>query len=62
MELDAMKKPLHFRDEIRTAFISYAFIPVAALFILITLCAGIIWSVGINRKAEGDCNTICAVL
>ena len=56
------KKPLHFRDEIRTAFISYAFIPVAALFILITLCAGIIWSVGINRKAEGDCNTICSVL
>lgn len=56
------KKPLHFRDEIRTAFISYAFIPVAALFVLITLCAGIIWSVSINRKAEGDCNTICAVL
>ncbi len=56
------KKPLHFRDEIRTAFISYAFIPVAALFVLITLCAGIIWSVGINRKAEGDCATICAVL
>ena len=57
-----MKKPLHFRDEIRTAFISYAFIPVAALFILITLCAGIIWSVGINRKAQGDCLQICAVL
>ncbi|MBO4509232.1 MAG: sensor histidine kinase [Spirochaetaceae bacterium] len=56
------KKPLHFRDEIRTAFISYAFIPVAALFVLITLCAGIIWSVSINRKAEGDCNTICTVL
>ena len=62
MELDAMKKSLHFRDEIRTAFISYAFIPVAALFILITLCAGIIWSVGINRKAQGDCLQICAVL
>ncbi|MBO4501463.1 MAG: hypothetical protein J5760_04400, partial [Clostridia bacterium] len=62
MSSRAAKKPLHFRDEIRTAFISYAFIPVAALFILITLCAGIIWSVGINRKAQGDCLQICAVL
>jgi len=60
--LRTSQKPLHFRDEIRTAFISYAFIPVAALFILITLCAGIIWSVGINRKAQNDCDTICAVL
>ncbi len=56
------KKPVHFRDEIRTAFISYAFVPVAALMVLITLCAGIIWSVGIIRKAQNDCDTICAVV
>ncbi|MCR4939213.1 MAG: histidine kinase [Treponemataceae bacterium] len=56
------QKPVHFRDEIRTSFISYAFIPAAALFVLITLCAGIIWSLGINRKARSDCEQICSVL
>ncbi len=58
----ASKKPVHFRDEIRTSFISYAFVPVAALMVLITLCAGIIWSVGIIRKAKNDCETICVVV
>ncbi len=68
MELAAMRrmtqfrKPVHFRDEIRTSFISYAFIPVAALIVLITLCAGIIWSVGITRKASGDNGLICSVV
>lgn len=56
------KKPVHFRDEIRTSFLSYAFVPVAALMVLITLCAGIIWSVGIIRKAQNDCDTICSVM
>ena len=58
----ASKKTVHFRDEIRTSFISYAFVPVAALMVLITLCAGIIWSVGIIRKAKNDSETICAVV
>lgn len=51
-------KKLHFKDEIRNAFLLYALIPVMAVILLITLICFIIWSASINRQIKSDCLTI----
>lgn len=49
-----MKTKLHFKNEIRNAFILYALVPVSAVIVLITVICFCIWSVGINRQIKSD--------
>lgn len=50
-----MKKQLHFKTEIRNAFILYAVVPVTAVIVLITAICFFLWSVSINRQVRNDC-------
>lgn len=53
-----MKKQLHFKNEIRNAFIVYALVPVAAVIVLITVIFFSLWTIGITRQIKNDCHTI----
>lgn len=57
-----MKKQLHFKNEIRNAFLLYALVPVSVIIVLITLISFILWSLSINRQIKNDCRTIMDAL
>lgn len=57
-----MKKQLHFKNEIRNAFLLYALVPVSVIIVLITLICFILWSLSINRQIKNDCRTIMEAL
>ncbi len=56
------KKPLHFRDEIRYSFISYALIPSSIFTVLIISLSFVLWNMNISGKARRGNREIALVL
>lgn len=55
-------KPVHFRDEIRRAFISYALIPSSIFTVLIILISFYVWNTNISGTAQQENKAIAAIL